>query len=99
MELLMLGINVIKPTKNLKRNTGNKYYLYESIKDYGFINPNDFLDLTVCAFDQIGTLYTLQNLEIYVGGDLVRSYVNYDVRKHTEPIISKSVPYFIDNLV
>lgn len=66
---------------------------------YGFVNPNDFLDLTVCAFDQIGTLYTLQNLEIYVGGDLVRSYVNYDVRKHTEPIISKSVPYFIDNLV
>lgn len=39
MELLLLGINVIKPTKNLKRNTGNKYYLYESIKDYGFINP------------------------------------------------------------
>ena len=39
MELMLLGINVIKPTKNLKRNTANKYYLYESIKDYGFINP------------------------------------------------------------
>ena len=66
---------------------------------YGSINPNDFLDLTVCAFDQLGMMYRLQNLEIYVGGDLVRSYVNYSVKDHTEPIISKSVPYFIDNLV
>lgn len=66
---------------------------------YGFINPNDFLDLTVCAFDQLGMMYRLQNLEIYVGGDLVRSYVNYSVKDHTEPIIKKSVPYFIDNLV
>lgn len=65
---------------------------------YGFINPNDFLDLTVCAFDQLGTMYRLQNFEIYVGGDLVRSYVNYSVKDHTEPIIKKSIPYFMDTL-
>lgn len=39
MEFVLLHINLIKPSKNLKRDNRNKYYLIESIKDYGFINP------------------------------------------------------------
>jgi ParB-like chromosome segregation protein Spo0J len=39
MELLIIDINLIKPTKNLRNYNKSKYYLYESIRDYGFINP------------------------------------------------------------
>lgn len=39
MEFVLLNIKLIKPSKNLKRDNRNKYYLIESIKDYGFINP------------------------------------------------------------
>lgn len=39
MEFKYIDINLLTPTKNIRDYRHSKYYLYESIKDYGFINP------------------------------------------------------------
>ena len=39
MEFKYIDINLLKQTKNIRDYKHSKYFLYESIKDYGFINP------------------------------------------------------------